>query len=481
MSRCSQGYVAILLLLICSTLTFAFPRITSSVRTEFATYTPKVVDVTPNVKPYVIEPGLGNVSNRDAFDFTPAEISLLIKNGFVARPSGFKQIYDVYNYCQDAGIPIFVTTDSVLHVYHILYDYSLRMMETQELYYDLSKLNSAMLAESVSQYERATNQLSKEYARKNVAFFAVGSLLLEPSVKVPQMVVDLVNQELNLIMAHAGFLRSPIFGYEEDYSQYIPRGHYTRNERLERYFRSMMWYGRMAFRITPREGSEKGIEETARAILITAGMKRLSINGQPAIEIWDRIYSPTAFFVGKADDLTIIEYLELMERVFGPNYASLSPDDLTEEAKVKEFIELAKELRNPMINSSLVWQGEKTEVVTKGFRFMGQRFIPDSYMFQQLVHDAVYGRLLPKGLDVMAVMGSDRALDILLNVYDEDRYENYEDQIKKLRSYLNKMDEEIWAQNLYWNWLYVLMPLLGPKGGGYPIFMQSKAWLDKDL
>ncbi|MBP5792523.1 MAG: DUF3160 domain-containing protein, partial [Spirochaetaceae bacterium] len=35
--------------------------------------------------------------------------------------------------------------------------------------------------------------------------------------------------------------------YTEDYSQYKPRGHYTKNERLKAYFRTMMWFGRINF------------------------------------------------------------------------------------------------------------------------------------------------------------------------------------------------------------------------------------------
>jgi len=38
-----------------------------------------------------------------------------------------------------------------------------------------------------------------------------------------------------------------------------------------------------------------------------------------------------------------------------------------------------------------------------------------------------------------------------------------------------------WAQNLYWNWLYSLMPLLFVKDAGYPPFMQKTAWEDKEL
>lgn len=459
----------------------SMPRIISNIETEFGNYIPYISDVNPAVKPYIIDPNLSNISNLDAFQFTETEKKLLVKNGFVARPSNFKQVYDIYNYCQKHNIPIFVTTDSLLHVYHILYDYTLRIIESREFFDDLGNLNAVMLKQAISQYESANTSLAKSAAQKNIAFFAVASVLLNPKVPIPSVVKDIVNAELNLINSHAGFFKSPIFGYEEDYSQYVPRGHYTRSEKLERFFRSMMWYGRISFRITPREGEEKGMMETLQAILITSAMKSAEINGEPAISTWDRIYAPTVFFVGKADDLTIYEYMELMANIYGSNFGVLLPDELADQNKIKEFIKVAKELRSPMISSSWVWEGENIEDVTKGFRFMGQRFIPDSYMFQNLVIDAVSGRAFPKGLDIMAIMGSERAFDILVNIYREDRYGGYIDQIKKLRSHFAKMSDEVWAQNLYWNWLYVLMPLLYPKTNGYPIFMQNQAWLDKEL
>jgi hypothetical protein len=369
----------------------------------------------------------------------------------------------------------------MLHVYHILYDYTLRILETRKLYDDLEKLNSTMLKSALSQYDRATDAKAKTSALKNLAYFTVANVLLNPSTVIPAQVKDMVNAELTLIDAHKGFDPSPIFGYEEDYSQYVPRGHYTRNEQLSRYFKSMMWYGRMMFRISPREGKEKAIEETLQAILIISAVKNSSIGAESALEVWDRIYAPTAFFVGKSDDLNIYEYMEIMEKIYGPDYASISPDTLADVTKIESFIEEAKNYRSPMINSTLVWEGEDVGVVTKGFRFMGQRFIPDSYMFQQLVHDKVSGRMFPKGLDILAIMGSERAYNILINVFKENSYPKYTEQIAKLKDAFAEMDDGVWAQNLYWNWLYVLMPLLEQKGAGYPAFMQNVAWIDKDL
>jgi len=453
----------------------AMPQITGDVETEFGIYSPYSADFTPDVPPYVIAPDLNTVTNKDKFTFTESEKALLARNGFVAQHSQFKQVYDVYNYCQDNDIPIFVTTDSVLHIYHILFDYTLRILETQEFYDDLEKLNEIMLDRSIAQYEIATDARAKTSAMKNMAYFAVASVLINPAVEIPVDVMGLVEAELDLIDAHVGKANSPIFGYAEDYSQYVPRGHYTRSDLLERYFKSMMWYGRMMFRLKPREGEEKAKEETLQAILIVSAVADAAMT-----QVWDRIYEPTVFFVGRTDDLNIYDYMELATDIYGDGFGALSPDDLADEAKLEDFIAEAKELPSPLINSSFVFETEDLDV-TKGFRFMGQRFIPDSYMFQELVHTAVSNRMFPKGLDVMAILGSERAYDILLNVYGENRFPKYVEQIAKLRGEFGDMDDEMWAQNLYWNWLYTLMPLLTPKEGRYPSFMLNKAWENKEL
>jgi hypothetical protein len=121
----------------------------------------------------------------------------------------------------------------------------------------------------------------------------------------------------------------------------------------------------------------------------------------------------------------------------------------------------------------------------KGFRFMGQRFIPDSYMFQELVYAKVGTqgdpRLFPMGLDVMAVLGSKRAYEILDTVYNETRYANYVKQMESLKSQFAALGADSWTQNLYWCWLYCLMALLNEKGDGYPTFMKKQAWTDKEL
>ena len=468
------------------------PQITTPVDTEFGVYQPYLDDATPQVARYEVAPDFSNVSNYKKFQFNEKEKQTLLRNAFVAVPTRSEQIYDIYISCAEQDIPIFVTTDALLHTYHILYDYTLRILEVQELADDVSGLSETMLNEMINFVNLAESESAQTAALNNAAYFLVANKLLEtplsesfkPEINQREALLSLVLDEIEIIEAHQGFAPSLIFGYDEDYSQYVPRGHYTRNELLKRYFKAMMWYGRMIFHLKPSPrygGSEKGKEATLQALLIVAALHRTNVDGKPSLEIWDRVYQPTTFFVGKTDDLDVYDYTELAKQIYGEDFATLSPDDFADDAKLEEFIDAAKELPDPLINSSFVFESEDMASVTKGFRFMGQRFIPDSYMLYQLVHSRVSGRLMPKGLDVMAVLQSERAYNLLVDFYNEDQYPKYVAQMEKLREEFGGMDVSVWAQNLYWNWLYVLMPLLEEKGEGYPTFMQNTAWTDKQL
>jgi hypothetical protein len=457
--------------------------IAATVPGGFADYVPYQVKVEPAVPGYEID--LDQVANPDLLTrLSDEQRALLQENGFVVVPSRVAQIYQIYKSAKERSIPIFVTTDALLHTYHILYDYTLRSAEIQHFVNDLKGLNTVMIEVAEEQYQAASGEV-REAARRNLAYFSVASVLLDPSTPIVSEVADDVNAELDLIAAHQGFAESPIFGYKEDYSQYVPRGHYTRNETFGRYFKAMMWYGRMMFRLKPGpspEAIEAGRMETRQAILIVAALQNAQIGGESALAVWERIYEPTVFFVGKTDDLNIYDYAQLLKEVYGDQ---LTLADLEDAAKLDEFIEQAMTLRPPKIVSSYVTDREKPEEVTKGFRFMGQRFIPDSYIFQQLVYDKVGTqgdpRVFPKGLDVTAVLGSPKAYLILLNVYDEGRYAHYQQQMEKLRGEFGQLPPEQWVENLYWSWLYALRPLLEIKGEGYPSFMQNQGWVDKDL
>lgn len=444
-------------------------------RVGFATYGPLETTVPPSHAGYTLPVDLNNVILDDGFEFSQAQEGLLTHNGFVVSPAEYLEFFQLYEQARYEELPIFITTDSVYHVYHLLFDKVLRNLEDEQFQPDLATLSAGMLWAAQSQYEALEGTSLEEPARRNLDYFAVANRLLDPDIAIPEVVRDDVEAELALIEAHQGFFVSPILGYEEDYSQYVPRGHYTKNEARQQYFKAMMWYGRINFRL-----KERG--ETLSALLMAQALANTQIDEQPASQIWERIYEPTSFLVGVSDDLDIYDYHPLMEEVYGP--VGSDPTIFADDEKLTQFIDAAKELPPPQINSMWVWVWEDREEATQGFRFMGQRFVIDAYIFQQLMFRNVGTladpRMLPKGLDIFCAMGSEEAYGILSEM-DEPHYLNYDRQMNKLRGEIAALETDSWTQNLYWAWLYSFHPLIEVKGNGYPAFMRNQAWTRKDL
>ncbi len=465
----------ILFLLVCSTGLLAgdnmIADIQGPVATAFGTYTPVPVDISPNALQFTVEPDFRNVTNFKNGLLMENDLDILKKYGFVVKPRAnpYHEIHQQYMLYHDDEIPAFITSDAVLHAFHVLYDNILKTLETERFTGDLLVLLQDLKQQTLEKYDRCNDSDLKNACKKLSAYLTVASLLLDESTPVPADVKEWVDSELELIDMHTGYNRSPIFEYLEDYSQYVPRGHYTQSEALKKYFRSMMWLGRLTFTMEPEKRPDATREHTLMALILTDMLFSNKINGQPAVSYWERIYDPTVFFVGKSDDINFYQYKNIADSIYGDTCNLENPDLLT------QFIEKAKKLQGPLITSPLPGSAPK------GFRFMGRRFIPDSYMFDRLTAPAVPGRLMPRGLDIMAVLGSGRARQILDTIYHETTNNRYAVTLDSLTQVFKDKPEPQWAENLYWNWLYSLMPLLFTKGQGYPPFMQNLAWQDKDL
>ncbi len=456
--------------------------ITENVETEFATYQPYLVEFTPSVPSFTIDPDFANVNyfTRMPSTLNETEMNLLAKNYFIVKKSPYKQLFDIYNECTWHGTPVFVTTDAVLHTFHVLYDKLLAEIEIQKFNSMLRYMTDTLLANAKITSQTASNSAVQEAALKNLAFLYVAKKLLDgDTVTVPESVSALVDSELVLIQNTKGYAFSPILGTfsKMDYSQFKVRGHYTQSDELKAYFKTMMWYGWTIMTMEPDLFGEIAERHTLQALMLVQMIFNLESDEQPLLELWKNIYEPTVFFVGKTDDPNIHDYKTIADQVYGENFLSLDPDELADSASLTQFMAKAQELPEPKIPNWIYG----TFITYKGFRFMGQRFIPDSYMLAHLIDPYVRDRFFPMGLDIMSILGSERALTIADSVYNETSFTNYTETINQFKQEYKALSAETWAQNLYWNWLYCLMPLFYEKGPGYPLFMQSPAWMDKEL
>lgn len=426
-------------------------------------------DLVPAVPEYTVEADLSNIVNARRYSFSDQGIDMLVSNGFFVSKEGyaheFFQIYEENRYMQ---FPNFVTVDSLMHTYHLYFSYLLRSTEKDYLSASLSDVSGAMLSESLAQYEVLKGSEWEEAAKQNVIFFAVGARLLDDGIEIPDFAAEIAEKELQLISDAAGIAGSPLMNRDEDYSQYKPRGYYEGDEQLERYFRAMMWYGRTGFR-------QKDELADRSALLMTLALNK------GAIKQWESIYSVTSFFAGASDDLGYYEYLPVIAEVYGEN---ISLEDLIgNDDAWRRFHDLTAGLNPPVINSLSDGNDDTEEL---NYRFMGQRFTIDAAIMQKLIYDTVgenehgEARMLPDVLDVPAALGSDTALNILVAQGDTG-YEGYSENMEELRRQYNNASPELWSASLYACWLDTLRPLLTQKGEGYPFFMQTEVWWQKDL
>ena len=504
---------------------------------------------------YVLPLQTEAIANYPAFSATiplsERALRLLQTNGFVVIDNPFlpedEDITRPYDTLQALEIPLFITSDSLLHLYHILVDETLRQVEEKAFYDQIWAISKTLFDYSLLTYDRAGGDL-KEATRRNVAYFAVALQLLQPKAhqictegpacvdpgvasayftledlakyqfQVPAIVQGIVTDEVALIETHAGVSDSPLCVYQEDYSQYRPRGHYTRSEKLKNYFKAVMWYGRMSLLLQGTDQVAAGAScdlfppckalislydakiQTMQACLIAYRF----IESEGLMAMWERIYAVTAFYVGYADDLGPYEYIDAVDVVF---HGAFDPNDLSEDTVGELKAELAAymppEIYGGTGSVGLVppFTPEQLDEVlnaTTGFRLMGQRFTPDAYFFQNLVPPLVgrplgperpftWGmtpagpaRVFPRGLDVMALLGSQRATDLLAALKDSN-YAHYATQVNRLSAEVHGFSEADWNRNIYWSWLSTLKPLLKEFGEGYPTFMQTTAWQEKAL
>jgi len=472
-------------------------------------YEPVPVEVQARIPGYELPLDLAQVVNAGQVEWLLRSRvrELLQRQGFaVLHWREEEDITEIYDWADDNGIAPFVTVDTLLHLYHLQFDQTLKSIEEREFAPSMIGFSRAMMDLATQQQASLSGDL-QEAAKRNVAYFAVGLRCLEPNADVPADVRDMVSAELDLIDAHAGFASSPIFGYDEDYSQYVPRGHYTRSETLKRYFRAMMWFGRLTMLL---KGGDDAIvsEEQARIQTLQACLVAGTLH-QPAnsalLDTWKRIYTVTCFYVGFADDLTPQEYAEAIAEVAGTSFewATLAEPDTLFALRSQLATYRAPQIYGGTGQVMLMppFSPEQLDELltdTMGLRLMGQRFIADGYMMQELGFpragaftgegkpfsmEMTQGgpqRVFPRGLDVMAVLGSERA-HAILQAEGDTAYQNYEAQLAKLRGEFDALSDADWNRNLYYSWLYALRALVTPVGEGYPNFMRTDAWLDRTL
>lgn len=431
-------------------------------------------------------------------NFSEFEKSLIQDHGFMVserlkRISFGESLLEIFN--QD--FPVFVSTDAILHAFHISYDRILTDMEVGLL--------EDKLTELLWNLRNSMNQLHNNYGSnpemitmlKDVdVYVTVPLLLLEENVQpyYPENNV-MIDSILNWIDNEQGGISSTIFSSTcrvMDWSQFKPRGHYVYNPstqiNLEGYFRAMMWLGRIELYLIapsshPVQCSNQKFQDIQRQAIDAFLIDELFdiANAKPIYEEMENILK---FFVGESDNVTL-DNLDYLKQAISLN----SPTELLDSLKMVEFQDTLKNqaFAYQLILSQILFSNPMspdTILPASAFMMFGQRFVIDSYVTGSVVYDRIkyFGvkicRLFPSTLDVLFSIGNSASAQLLI---DELNVFHYSTNLAALRYLIDYYDQNFWGSSIYNYWLNSIRKLNPPEDRStFPEFMKTAAfWQQK--
>ncbi len=447
-----------------------------SAQTSLAAWSPP----TPAADAYRLPLSLDQLANLGvAENLTAEQRAFLAKNGFVVVPTREKQFSDIRRRVSDLyGQPYFLSTDAAYHALHLTFDELLKALERERLRPQMIGMVRAAL-DQVMTYRAASLPAVADDTALAVAYLAVALRLFDPAAALPAELEARIQPQLKQIAAFGGVDQSVLIpDFKDDYGAYRPVGHYAGDPELEAYFQGMTWLGRVDFLLV---NPEKPTARPSRApLIVTLALRQAQVEGEPAAQVYARIHEVLTYLIGPTDDSGPVELAALMDRVYG---ADIVFDGLADESLWLQFQARLSELPAPQINSTFVDSLSSLEP-SRSWRFMGQRFVLDSFILQNMLFDKVgtmdKQRLVPSGLDVMAAVGSQAALEAQEKA-GQTAYENYLEQLARMQQAVNAQPEAQWIQRFYSGWLYAFLPQVAVKSAVFPPAMRTKAWEYKDL
>ena len=430
------------------------------------------------------------------YELTDAEIELLEKNHFViterlSHTNFCSAMADIYH----KDLPVFVSTDAILHALHKSYDDILMDLERTTLQPNLRLILNGMydsiaeLAES-SDFPKIIDNPEIQTALEDLdLYITVAKSLLDENKAVPHYTTcESLDTMLSAIESEQ-LVKMPLFCEKDrnlDFSQFTVRGHYAETD-LEPYFKCMMWLGRIDFMLTAAPtgseltgGEEPWTEEDLKRMAIDAVLLNQLLDYAGVRESLEQNDEILTFMIGESDNLTPAE-------LQGIGY---SVADLFDDTRYDAFIEAltsTEEYQQRILSNFFTMDPYSSEPdqLPVSFRLMGQRFIIDSYIFSNVVYDRIIyegqkiWRPMPDPLDAMFVLGNDNALHLLQNELEEYKYAS---QLASLRYLTDAYDEEFWNLSLYNSWLQAIRTL-NPlsETDNLPLFMQTAAWHQQKL
>ncbi len=427
------------------------------------------------------------------YHITASERELIGRHGFMVterlREKNFGDAFlDIYN----RDLPVYVSSDAILHALHRSYDDMLVEIEEMMLIPALDTLLGRMAGAIPDLQAKYGTSAMRPALRDLDLYITTTRSLLKPGSAYAPFYIENVGPRdtlMHLIAAeqpadYALFAKAP---RTIDFSQFTPRGHYTQKPSLTNYFKAMIWLGRTEMQlIAPVEpGAPQRPWRDMQRQAILSLLVNEAIASSRADYLHERIDRAIAVLVGESDNITVANL-----RSFVAENGPADPRALLDSARFQAFsAQLAtKSYAGQRINSQILMSDplspEQIEPAA-AFLLFGQRYIVDSYVTGELVYDKIIydgqkvPRMLPATLDILAALGNDAALQLLR---PELQKYHYAPNLAALRYLIDAYEPGFWDETVYNGWLNAIRSLNPPgRREALPAFMQTAAWWQKTM
>ncbi len=423
---------------------------------------------------------------------TEFEKSLITKHGFMVS----ERLGDVSFGAQMANIyhndlPLFISSDAVLHAFHRSYDLILKETEINIIIGKLKTLLSRMSSGMAALKEKYSSNPDMITGLKDAdVYISVPRALLFDQVN------SHFNDNLEYINTLLGYIQDEapleikLFSENErvvDFSQFKPRGHYEDeyNPGIENYFRAMIWFGKIEiYLLAPEALGGPSKEDIQRQSILALLISEL-MEDPASKQLYTEINSVIKQFVGEQDNVTL-ENLDELKSSSGIESADILLDTLQLDRFQTEL--KTKPYADQKILSQILMSDPMTPEQIKpasAFLLFGQRFVVDSYITGSVVYDKIkfennlIRRMLPSTLDILFSLGNDAAGQLLKPELDEFKYSS---NLAGLRYLVDSYGEDFWDLSIYNGWLNSIRSLNPPSNrDNLPPFMQTAAWWQQKM
>ena len=402
-----------------------------------------------------------NLANPRQFtEFDPQLAGQLARDGFAIVPADHEQLFHVYEQNDYQCFPSFVTTDIYLQLYHVYFDCMLREIEEHKLTGLMTDLSKRLYEAMHRQAENAADEEMQQLAHHNAVYFAVAYELL-----TGKQIADATEQaeakaEIERVMKSENSRTPFMADYNEisfPYSLFRPRGHYTRNETLQRYFRGMMWLQTVPFGL-------EDANEVKEAVMVAYALQEDKV----AQKNYDVVNLLLTHMMGLPDNLSILQVQQEVRK-----RGLLQSELLTSAPGMADLTEALNEIGNTQTRIRPKFERTSHNKIC----LMPQRYQPDAEVLQEMVdYDGdPTERATPQGLDFMAAMGVSAAEKVLIE--EGQKWKDFKPMLEKMKK---RMGEINWQESLATQWMQTVKTV-NEKDKGVPYFMVGDGWDLKNL